>query len=217
MQFGQKFCKRLCNFNNFIPGEIFGFVSMIVALTGIIISFIDFPVYNIFISMVSHLGLPGMTSVYVLFDICLMTSGLINLPFALSFGYFFKHMIGENKWIRVAVIWNCISSISLTLVGLFLAISIINGNVFYVLHIFCAIVMFVGVAVYSFIYGNLIMANKDKFPISLAIFSYFVAGAQLVFLFSWKSYFEWFATFFIIAWNIIMNLYLLRNQNNKKN
>ncbi len=212
MQVRQKLSNYFDKFNSYIPGEILGFISMIVALTGIIISFINFPTYSIFISMVSHLGMPGMTSVYFLFDSCLMISGLINIPFALAFGRFIRQKIGENKWIKIAILWNCISSISLILVGFFLINSIILSDFFYALHVLCAIVMFSGVVIYCIIYSNLIIKHKDKFTNSLAILGYIAAGMQMAFLFSWKSYLEWFSIFLIMAWNIIMSAYMLNKK-----
>jgi len=209
MQIGQKFSSRLYSLNKSNHGGIFGLVAMTISLVGIIIPLIDFPSFNIFISMVSHLGLPGMSSAYLFLDICFIISGLLNIPNALSIGHFFKQIIGKNKWITVAVLWNCFSSMSLMFVGLFLSFTIYINDIFHDIHVLFAITMFLGVAVYSFIYGNLIINNSDKFPISLAIICYITAGMQLSFLLTWKSYLEWFATFLIIGWNIMMSLYML--------
>jgi len=209
MQLGQKVNKSLDNLYNLIPGGIFGIIAMSFGLMGIFIPLLYYPTYDMFVDMVSHLGTPWKSQAYLYFDIFVILSGLINIPFVFYIGRVFRQQIGENKWIKVAIIWNCISSICLTLVGIFLSLSIYINDLPFILHGLSAIIMFSGVAIYCFIYSNLTIKKKDKFPRALSIMGYIVAGMQLAFLISWHSYIEWFAVIFLMAWIIIMSLYTL--------
>ena len=148
-----------------------------------------------------------MSCLNIFFNAGMIISGLTNIPFIFYLRRFFYQEIGKIKWIKVAFTWNIIASICLTLVGLNLSLSVRLNDIPFILQCFCAIIMFSGVAIYCFIYSNLMIKKKDKFHSTLAVIGYIVAGMQLAFLFSWHSYIEWFATISLMLWILIMSVY----------
>lgn len=210
MQLEQKISKSFDSLFNLIPGGIFGIVSMIIGLTGDLLAALFYPGgYSIFEHMISHLGTLWLNPGRVFFNLGVILCGLVGIPFDIYLGRVFKNEYGESNWIKVAVISNIASSIALIVVGISLSLSLVVEDLPFFIHGICAVICFLGAAIYCIIYSSIILKQDQKFPKYFAIFGFSVAGVEVIFIFTWQPFIEWLANFSIITWIIIMSLFIL--------
>jgi len=194
-----------------IPGGLFGIISMTIGLMGDFLAALFYPGgYSIFEHMISHLGTSWLNPGKLFFNIGVILCGLLAIPFDIFLGRFFKKEYGESKWIKLAVISNVLSSISLIIVGITLSISQDVEDFAFFLHGIFATLCFLGAAVYCLIYSGIILKKKCYFPKFYAIFGYIVAIIEIIFLLTWQPFIEWLANFSIITWIIIMSILVLK-------
>ncbi|MFX1259047.1 MAG: DUF998 domain-containing protein [Promethearchaeota archaeon] len=199
--------KRLNNFFDklfeTIPGGVFGLISVAIGICVDIIGIATFPEYNITTHSVSMLGIGPLGW---FFNLGLIISGIIAVPFEISLGRSISRDFVNDKLIKIAVVISIISSFSLSLVGFFPANP---GNYeIMVLHGLFSTISFIGGLVYCFMFG-LFMFKDPKFSKSQAYLGFIVSGVFALFLFTLLPIVEWFAIFAIILWVVVNASYML--------
>lgn len=187
-----------------IPGTTFGLFSVFFALTGILISFFSFPGYNLLLYDVSYLAV-GPYGLF--FNLGLILSGIISIPF-----HFYIYSIIENEKIssyfkNIAFFLSVLSSLTLSLIGFF---PVLNENIFIlVIHGILALITFVAITIYCFIYGIFFLKNS-RFSIMHSVLSFSVSGIFLFYFTNRWSIVEWIGVGSIMIWitfNVIFALF----------
>lgn len=186
-----------------IPGPIFGLFSVTFALIGILISFFSFTGYNLLLYDVSYLAV-GPNGVF--FNLGLILSGIIALPF-----HFYMYSIIGNEKIslnlkKASLLLSVLSSLTLSLIGFF---PVLNENILIlVIHGILALITFVGITIYCFLYGIFFLKNP-RFSLSHTILSYSVSGIFLFYFTNRWSIFEWIGVGSIMIWIIFNAIFAL--------
>jgi hypothetical membrane protein len=195
-----QFIKRILKV---IPGGIFGLLSVLFALKGILISLFTFPGYNLLFYDVSYLavGPKGL-----IFDLGLIISGVIVIPFD-----FYMYSIVGNKEIsfrlkKVALLLSVISSLTLSLIGFFPVLY--DNIIILVIHGILALITFVGITIYCFLYGLFFLKNS-RFSLLHPILSFSVSGIFLFYFTNRWSIVEWIGVGSIMIWIIFNAIFTL--------
>jgi len=200
MGFSSLFIKKILTF---IPGGIFGLLSVIVALFGILSSLLSFPGYNLLLYDVSYLATGPLGC---LFDLGLILSGLIAIPF-----HFYMNTVisSENikpKLRRLALILSIMSSLTLSLIGFF---PVLTDNIIILLvHGILALLTFIGITIYCFLYG-IFFLKSPKFPFSHSFLSFCVSGIFLFYFTNRYSLVEWIGVGSVMLWICFNAIFIL--------
>lgn len=182
---------------------------MIVGLLGDISAATFYPEeYTIFTHMISDLGTPDLNpGGFMVFNIAVIVSGILGVPFSMYIGRLFQTKYGPNKWIYVAKYANVVAYLALSFIGLSLALSVNKQTFFFLLHGIFADVCFLGTATYCIIYSYFIQDKNLVFPRYFAFISFLAGITQLIFIVSWQPLIEWISHVSIVFWIILMGVY----------
>ncbi len=179
---------------NFIPGGIFGLLTVSFALIGINTALFSFPGYSILSYDVSYLAAGPMG---IIFNLGLIFSGITVIPFNF---YMSKIIVYDHinlKLRKVALSLSIVSSITLSLIGFF---PVLTDNILILLiHGILALVTFLGVTIYCVLYGIFFLKNS-KFTLVHVLLSFLVSIIFIFYFTNRWSIIEWFGVFSILIW-----------------
>ena len=179
---------------NGISGSIFGLLSVLFSLTGILISFFSFPGFNILYFDVSYLAVGPMG---IIFNLSLIFSGITAIPFNVYMNKIIKFEGINLKLRKFALVLSLISSIALSLIGLF---PVLTDNIIVLLiHGILALITFLGVTVYCILYGIFFIENS-KFTLAHVFLSFLVSGIFIFYFTNRWSIVEWIGVYSIMIW-----------------
>ncbi|MFX1393907.1 MAG: DUF998 domain-containing protein [Promethearchaeota archaeon] len=187
-----------------IPGGVFGIISVIIVLTGDIISIVLFPEgYSFFENMISELG----SGPYgIIFNLGLIFSGIISIPYYFSL---YRSFDEENTNIflrKSAITFSGISIISYILVGVFPSIE--ENYIVFVTHGIFAFLAFLTGILYLTTF-SILMLLDNKWSKLRSYHGFVAAGSYLLILLTWLPITEWIATIAIISWIIANSIFML--------
>ena len=188
-------------------GAFFGLFALIIRMYGDFTAIYFHTGYDPNVDMISFLGSgPG----HLYFNYGLMCSGLIIMPFYISIAYILKNEFPEyTKVIQSYMILSLLSSVSVFLIGLFLALSnLIPNQLIYDFHAFFAIIAFLSGAYANVVSGRLMKKSK-RFPTIFAYIGYAVAVLAILFLVTWHALIEWISTYSMIITQLILSIYMI--------
>jgi len=188
-------------------GAFFGLSALIIRICGDFTAIYLYPGYDPIVDMISFLGSgPG----HVFFNLGLMFSAIVIMPFYISIAYILENEFQENtKLIHSYKVISLLSAFSVFLIGFFLALSnIIPNRLIYDLHAFFAIIAFFSGA-YSNIVAGSLMEKSTRFPKIFAYMAYAVALLSILFLVTWNALIEWISTYFMIITQMILSVYMI--------
>ena len=197
---GRKIIDKLLNIAS---GGYYGIISIIIRITCDFIAFLLTPGYNMSENMISEFGRgPGG----IFFNLGLIISGIVTIPFYVSLGRALKCEAVNEKLRKIAIIFSIISIITYIFVGIFPSYPE-NIPIYYAHGIFGAVSWITAVG-YLTIYSFLMLKN-NKFSKFQAYHGYCVAGTAILFLFTWHPVPQWIMTFAIISWVLINSVFIL--------
>ncbi|MHA1804717.1 MAG: hypothetical protein ACTSU4_09295 [Promethearchaeota archaeon] len=186
-----------------IPGGFFGLISAFIMANGELIALYFFPGYDFFTNMISELGVNGKGAVY--FNLALILSGIIAMPFYYTLGEILKE---SNQLIRkIALHASYISCLTFSLIGMFPA-RLDNTLILWIHGIMVAISWIMG-SVYCFTF-SILMLKCEAYSNILAGYGFICSALFLAVLFTWLPIFEWSVTFGIFGYVIVNSLYSFR-------
>lgn len=190
-----------------IPPGVFGLLSVVAGVIGDLISASLFPGYNITVNMISDLGVgPGA----LFFNMGVILSGLIGIPYLIHLGKtLFEQNMMKSATEKVAITGSIISSVTLSLIGVFPA----NRNNYSILliHGTIATICYLGAVIYLSIYGKC-MLRDDRFSKSMGYVAFITAGCFIIVLLTWLPLIQWIANIAIILWTTLVAAYILKNK-----
>lgn len=167
-----------------IHGPLYGIISVLVGFTCNVVAYTFYPAYDFTRNAVSDLGTgPGG----IFFNIGLILSGLLSIPFSIYIGKSFKINDKNQNLIRLSTGIAIIASFSMMMVGFFPAI---NNEIIYFLHGTWAYIAFLGGATYCFLFGFL-MLKDDRFLNFQGYLGLLVALIFIWFLITFWAIAEW--------------------------
>ncbi|MHA1436779.1 MAG: DUF998 domain-containing protein [Promethearchaeota archaeon] len=188
---------------NYIPGALFGIISVAIGVFGDIMSAWLYPDYSIFKNMISDLGIgPGSH----FFNTGVILSGFFGILFSLYFRKIFQENGGNETILKWGFISYIISCVSLIAIGVFPA-SRTNVTILYIHGIF-ALMCALSVIAYLCLFGYLIIKD-NQFSNWLAYYGFFICILFMIFIFTWQPFPEWAANIGIISWTSIFSVYIL--------
>jgi hypothetical membrane protein len=142
----------------------------------------------------------------LIFDLGLIISGVIVIPFD-----FYMYSIVGNKEIsfrlkKVALLLSVISSLTLSLIGFFPVLY--DNIIILVIHGILALITFVGITIYCFLYGLFFLKNS-RFSLLHPILSFSVSGIFLFYFTNRWSIVEWIGVGSIMIWIIFNAIFTL--------
>ena len=183
-----------------LPDGIYGIISVVAGGIGMVIAYIFFPGYNFVERMISDLGAgPGG----LFFNIGLIMSGILGIPFAISLNSSIKSAPIDKRLKKCAFIIAILSCVSLSLIGVFPAI---EGNTLSLaFHGLFASISWICGLLYCTLYSVVILKNSDysKF---YAYLGFFVAGIFLLTLLTWIPVIEWFMLATFNVWILTISI-----------
>jgi hypothetical membrane protein len=184
-------------------GGIFGIISILIALIGMLISYSAYPGYIIGDHTISMLGVGRLG---ISFNIGSIVSGLLAIPYYLNLSYHFQAEDIDEWFIDASLISSMGSCIGYIFVGVFPVYG--NNFFFYAAHMVFALTTFLSGAVYLIIYAYM-MYHSESFTKLQAIHSLLVCIFYLSFVFTQIPLLEWIALFGLISWISGNSIYLL--------
>ena len=191
---------------DFLPGGIYGILSVIIGILGDLLAFLLFPGYNSTLNMVSDLGLgPGG----IFFNLGLIISGIVAIPFYISLGKVFNKE-SDNIIIRKGAILSAvISCITFSFIGIFPAL---RGNKLMIfLHGTFSFICLLTAIGYMLLF-SILMFKDERYSILHVSIGIIVACIILLFLLTWLPIIEWLLTGAIIFWVLFNSIYLIKNE-----
>ncbi len=188
----------------FLSGGVYGFISIVVGLVGVLISYFTAPNYEMFQNMISELGV-GPYGTY--FNLGLIFSGILAIP---CYSQLANRICGENYTGVKKKLGNMcaiISCIAYAFVGVFPAIK--SDIVLLYIHGTVAAISLVSGVGYLTLYSVIIRETKTS-PQALAYLGFILAIIYLACLFTWSPVVEWIAFFGLVAWILLISIYMLR-------
>ncbi|MHA1148986.1 MAG: DUF998 domain-containing protein [Promethearchaeota archaeon] len=190
-----------------IPPGIFGLLSVLVGVSGDIISASLYPGFSITKNMISDLGVgPGG----IFFNFGVIFSGILAIPYVIHLNKTVLEPHRVKPWIfRLALFGSVISSIALSLIGVFPAYQ--NNFTILLIHGIIATICYIGVIIYLTIYGRLILRD-ERFSNGFGYFTLIVACLFIIVLLTWLPLIQWIANVGIIIWTTLAASYLLHKK-----
>ena len=199
----KKLDNHLRTFFNFIPGGIFGLISVLLAILFISLAFFHFPGYNMRDNDISVLGIgPGLSA--PLFNNGLKIIGMSAIPFFIYFGRVLKQEAENPKHIKRAVKLAIMGCISLSLIGFFPVINHTMG----IIHAGLALIFFL-CSIIDLIYFSLTILKDQRFLKIHAYFGFFLVGLITFYIVVRWSIVEWMVFFAIEFWMALTSVYTL--------
>jgi len=186
-----------------VHGGIFGILSLSIGILCDFLSYLFIPGYNMVDNMVSELGVgPGG----IIFNIGVIISGILVIPFYISF---YKSFSTENikpNMKKVTVVLALISSITFSIIGFFPLTEenrLINAT-----HGTLALIHWITALISIVIFGILMIQdyNYTKFQ---AYYSFAVGCIIITFFLTQIPLTEWIWTISIVIWILVNSLYML--------
>lgn len=202
-------------FNQFIPGALFGVLSITFGFLGDLIAYIMYPGYDFTKRAVSSLCLgPGG----LFFQIGNVFSGACAFIFVIYLGNTFNKQEVNERLIRSTVIFAMISCISLSFLGAFCGSNFIIA----LIHGFFAIISWQTGLFYISLF-NILLFKDSRYPKLLAYFGFIVSFTLILLLVFFYLHLlpslrfimiilpslEWINTIGVILWYLIVSLYML--------
>ncbi|TFF69070.1 MAG: DUF998 domain-containing protein [Promethearchaeota archaeon] len=191
---------------NVIPAGIFGLLSVFFAFTGILISFVSFPGYNLLFYDVSYLA-TGPLGIF--FDLGLIFSGIVAIPFHYYMNILIIHENIEPRWRKFTLSLSLMSSITLSLIGFFPVLT--ESIIILIIHGILALLTFIGITIYCFLYG-IFFIKIAKFPFLNAILSFLVSAIFIFYFTNRWSLVEWIGVGSIMIWIAYNAIFSLVNK-----
>jgi len=186
------------------PGGVFGLISVIIILSGDIISIVLFPGgYSFFENMISELG-RGPYGIF--FNLGVVISGIVSVPYYISLYRSFDVERVNPILRKSAIIFSLISIITYVLIGVFPSIE--ENYIILITHGTFAFISLASGAIYLTLF-SILMLRDSKYMKLQAYYGFIVAGTYVLFLLTWWPITEWIATFAIISWIAVNSLYML--------
>ena len=182
-------------FLSIIPGGFFGILSCTIVLFCDFISIVLFHKgYSFFKNMISELG---RGTYGFIFSMGLILSGIISIPYYLALGRTFNKDMVNKKLKKVAIIFSIVSIVTFVFVGVFPSLE--ENYIIYVTHGTFAFISLACGTIYLIVFSY-IMLKDEKYSKLQAYHGFIVAGAYIIFLFTWIPIIEWIITFGLISW-----------------
>lgn len=167
-----------------IHGALYGIFSVLIGFICNLIAYMFYPGYDFTINAVSDLGTgPGG----VFFNIGLIFSGLLSIPFSLYLGKTIRVDKKNRNLIKFATATAVVASFAMMMVGFFPAI---DNEIIYFLHGMWAYIAFLGGTVYCSLFGFLMLKDDQFFNIQ-GYFGFFTAIIFVWFLITFWAIAEW--------------------------
>jgi hypothetical protein len=202
--------KLIDKFLSWMPGGIFGLLSVVIIIIGDIVAYMSFSGYNFFKNMISDLGIgPGG----IFFNLSVIISGIIILPYYIHLAKYFSGEKMLNKLRRYALVTSIISCLTFSSLGFFPALK--TNIIIYYIHGTLATISVASGLGYLLLFSTLMLKAKN-FSKAQAYHGFIVAAFYFSFLMTWNPFLEWIMNFAIISWITINSLYMLFHNFNLK-
>lgn len=188
-------------------GSAYGLISMAIGTGAILISLSLYPGYDMCTQFVSWLGVgPGLAGPF--FNIGLILTGIISLPFFISLGRILKQEENGNQKLKErVVIISIIGCLSLALIGCFPAF---NTTMLIIHGIFAILFFFAGL--FLCILFSYLLLIDSRFSSGLVYSGFVVAGIFIAYMCTFQPILEWLVLFSFGFWNILIAIYLLHKK-----
>jgi len=187
-----------------MPGGLFGLLSCAIVLFCDFISiFLFHKGYSFLNNMISELGRDPYGFI---FSVGLILSGIISIPYYLALVRTFNKDTVNKNLKKFAVISSLVSIITFVLVGVFPSIE--ENYVIYVTHGTFAFISLACGMIYLILFSYL-MLKDEKYSKLQSYHGFIVAGAYIIFLFTWIPIIEWIITFGLISWISTNSIFML--------
>ncbi len=186
-----------------VPGYVFGLISMLIGTTCIFISILNYPGYSMNLLYISYLGIgPGLSA--PIFNIGLIVSGLIVVPFFVYLGRILKIEGINEKYRRNTTAIAIIGCVSLSLVGCFPAYNL----TLLIFHGIFAAIFFVSSLMFCIAFSYL-MWKDDRFPKVQSYFGVIIGILFFVYCITLQPIIEWICFFALVTWIIETSFFTL--------
>ncbi|MBD3256143.1 MAG: DUF998 domain-containing protein [Candidatus Lokiarchaeota archaeon] len=187
-----------------IPPGIYGLLSIVLCSIFIIVSYSNFPGYNMIENDVSVLGIgPGISA--PLFNIGIISTGIVLILFYCSLRYsFFKELTNLSMVNKVSKS-SVISSVALALIGCFPVVNFTIG----LIHALLALIFF-GFCCISMIFYGLIFRKLELFSKHHAYLSFYIAAIIVFYIMTRWSIVEWIVFFSYGIWILDISIFTLK-------
>jgi hypothetical protein len=189
------------------PGGVEGLISVAVVISLSLLALFFNSHYIAFEGMVSELGV-GQGGIF--FNIGLILSGIIAIPFFISLGRTLNCEDISEKLRKRATNFSIIACISMSLIGCFPAVQE-NGIMLYI-HGICTSICWFSGFIFIILFGILFL-QTSKFSKIHAYLSFIVAGVFALVLLTWWVIFEYMVIIAISIWVAVISLHTLYNDN----
>jgi hypothetical membrane protein len=187
----------------FIPGGIFGLFSVSLMSIFIILSYSNFPGYDMLNNDISILGIgPGISA--PLFNIGIFLTGLFNIPFFLYLGKILQQETDKSKIPKKIIYLSFVGCISLSLIGCF---PVINRK-WALIHATLAGTFFIMTLLVLFLISTM-MLKDPRFPNFHASIGLIVASIIGFYLVTRRSIIEWVVLFALGLWMFDISIFTL--------
>ena len=194
-------------FLSIIPGGLFGLLSCAIVLFCDFISiFLFHKEYSFLNNMISELG---RGSYGFVFSMGLIISGIISVPYYLALGRTFNEDTVNKKLKKLAIIVSLISIITFVFVGVFPSLE--ENYIIYFTHGTFAFISLATGMIYLIIFSYL-MLKDEKYSKIQVYHGFIVAGAYIIFLFTWIPIIEWIITFGLISWITSNSVFMIHKK-----
>jgi len=163
-----------------LPGGVYGLLSVAVAIFLSVLALLLNPHYIPFKGMVSELGVgPGG----IFFNLGLIFSGIIAIPFFISFGRTLNcEGVNDEKLRKSAITFSIISCISMSLIGCFPAVQ--EDGIMLYIHGICTSICWFSGFIFITLFSILFLRLKE-FSKLHAFSGFLVAGVFALVLYTW--------------------------------
>jgi hypothetical membrane protein len=198
--------KIIDKFLKLAPGGVYGISSVLIRIFGDFLAYLYFPGYNMLDNMVSDLGVgPG----WLFFSLGLIFSGIVSVPFYVSFARSLQNEVVNEKMLKAALTFYYISNATYILIGFFPSCE--NIPLIYTAHGFLAVISWVTGLTYLILFSKL-MIHDSKYS-RLAAYSGFILIIFIIlFLITWYPLFEWIMEFAWMTWILYISSYTIYHE-----
>ena len=190
-----------------IPGGIYGFLSVGVGIFLPILALLLNPNYVPFDGMVSELGV-GKGGIF--FNLGLILSGIIAIPFFISLGRTLNCEDVNDKLRKSAITFSIISCISMSLIGCFPAVQ--EDGILLYAHGICTSICWFSGFIFIMLF-SILFRNSSRFTKMHVYLGFIVAGIFLLVLFTWWVIFEYMIIIAISIWTVVISLSMIYIRN----
>lgn len=188
-----------------LPGGVYGLLSVAVAILLSVLALFLNPHYIPFKSMVSELGV-GQGGIF--FNLGVIFSGIIAIPFFISLGRTLNCECVNEKLRKSAITFSIISCISMSLIGCFPAVQ--EDGILLYIHGICASICWFSGFIFITLFSILFL-KLSEFSKLHGFSGFLVAGVFALVLCTWWVIFEYMIIIAISIWVVYTALYMLYN------